>query len=119
MSSRKSPRLAAVLSLVVPGLGQLYVEESMTANLVLLLLGWSPIGATTYVLLAYGFSSGWRQEFWPFAAAYVVLGILAGFHAHRLARRWNRGLYTLHRAEPSFMPDSIDMVRSHDTDRLR
>ena len=104
LRSRKSPGLAALLSVVIPGLGQTYVEGVWQMGLAFVILIF-PLDVAFWITLAYSLPHPQPPEFWWFVAAYAAVAVLFAADAHRVARRWNRGIHTLRKADVSFLPD--------------
>lgn len=90
-----NPRLAALLSLVVPGLGQLYNGQRVKAA-VFLIYQVAIVGLTKLGVAKTGFKEGFLSSTGLLcigAASFLIVALLCVYDAHRTAKRRNRELF--------------------------
>ena len=64
-----------------------------------------PFDVAFWYMLAVSLPHAQPPEFWWLVAAYAVIAALFAADAHHVARRWNRGVRAVRKAELSFLPD--------------
>jgi small neutral amino acid transporter SnatA (MarC family) len=96
MSNKHSPTLAVIFSVLLPGLGQFYNQETKKAlsfffGLILLSFVYSPLGLLVLVIASVeafskarrlsetGFVSQYQKAAVSILIAFIILSILAGF----------------------------------------